>query len=149
MTSVMDRSRMIILALLALIICTACSKKNAPPPYAGISGIYLFDGEEKYNAYSTSGPISKNRAFKDVVIAFNLISDSVVRVALKDSTVWIDTTFTYTKTEGDKYTFSNHIYNGSWGVSYNARTGKREYWYAYNFGYVTAGGSTVLNLTQQ
>lgn len=146
----MYRSRMIILVLLALIICTACSKKNAPPPYAGISGIYLFDGEEKYNAYSsTSGPISKNRAFKDVVIVFNLISDSVLRVVSKDSTVWIDTTFTYTKSEGDKYTFSNDIYNGIWGVSYNVRTGKREYWETYSFGHMTGGGTRVLNLTQQ
>jgi hypothetical protein len=146
----MYRNRMIIQVLLALIMCTACSKKNAPPPYAGISGIYLFDGEEKYNAYSsTSGPISKNRAFKDVVIVFNLISDSVVRVVSKDSAVLIDTTFTYTKTEGDEYTFSNDIHDGFWGVSYNARTGKRGYLYATTYGYVTAGGTRVLNLTQQ
>jgi len=125
-------------------------KKNAPPPYAGISGAYIFDGEEKYNAYSsTSGAISKNTSFKDVVIVFDLISDSVLRVVSKDSTVRIDTTFTYTKSEGDKYTFSNDIYNGIWGVSFNVRTGKREYWYASNYGYITAGGSRVLNLTQQ
>jgi|GEM_PF-3785013 len=156
----MQVNKIALILVCTLAVCAACTKKNTPPPtkdtqlpYADISGAFKFDGFSKSSIYNSSvSPYGKSDSvsLNGIVIQFELLSDTVLRLVSTDSAMLLDATFKLDpKKEDNKYTFSNYVFNGGWGASYDINTGKRAYWSASSTGYSTGYSSNSLYLEQR